>query len=227
MLFVSPLLHAGVISNFTTDNQGWTSVTFANVSSQPDFGSVPASSAVTWNAAGGNPGGYISKQDPDGNWQYFSAPAAFLGNQSSALGGSFLFDEILINNFGQPNLNPQGPLAALSNGTVTLVYGGNGGTAAISGTNWNSFSLALNAASWKVSTPNGAQATAAQISSVLSNLTGVYILSDFWTGSGASGEILGIDNVNLTSATPEPGSAALGLTGCLMLGICLRRRSRT
>jgi len=214
---------ASTLSTFTSNDEGWASRGFANISNEPAFGSVLTNSGVTFNASGGNPGGYISKQDPDGNWQYFNAPAAFLGNQSSAIGGSLSFDELIINTFGQPALNPQGPLVALTNGSLTLVYGGGGSTPPVSGSAWNSLTVPFAAGSWKVGTPAGAVATTAQFSSVVSGLTGLYILSDFWTGSGGNGEILGLDNVKLQSNAPEPGTAAACLAGLGLLVAALRR----
>ncbi len=218
-LFTSHAL-ADVTSTFDTNNDGWGTLGFANVGvGTPDFASAPVVSAVVFNASGGNPGGFISKEDPDGNWQYFSASAAFLGNQSAALGGDLTFDEIIVNNT-QPALNPQGPLVAITNGSTILVFGGGGGTPVISGTSWNSFNVPLTASSWKVTNFSGATATSAQFNSVLSGLTGLYILSDFWTGSGGDGETLGLDNVDLhapTTAAPEPKMTFLLLVGMGLL----------
>jgi hypothetical protein len=57
---------------------------------------------------------------------------AFLGNQFSAIGLSLTFDELIVNTFAQPALNPQGPLVAITNGTLTLVFGGGGAAPPIS-----------------------------------------------------------------------------------------------
>jgi hypothetical protein len=222
---------ADSISSFNTDSEGWGSAAFLNVSNFPDFASLQSTSEVTYNSTGGNPGGYISKADPDGNWQYFSAPAAFLGDDTGDITGVLSFDELILNTFGFPALNPQGPIVAATNGTLTLVYSGGGTTPPISGTAWNSLSVPLLAASWNVSTPAGAIATVGQFNSVWSSLTGLYILSDYWTGSGANGEIIGLDNVKLlapsqTSATPEPGTAGVCLIAFGALGAFLRRVRR-
>jgi len=217
---------ASTISTFTSNDEGWTSLGFPNVAGAPDFALTPLNSGVTYNATGGDPGGYVSKQDPDGNWQYFSAPAAFLGDQSGAAGGNLTFEELIITTFGQPALNPQGPLVALTNGTLTLVYGGGGLTPAISGTAWNSLTVPLSAALWKVSTPTGAVATSAQFNSVLSGLTGLFILSDYWTGSASDGEIVGLDNVDLPGLVPEPGTATGCLAGLWIMAGVLRKAKR-
>lgn len=218
---------AAAVSTFNSDAEGWTSVGFQNVANYPLFPTVVTTSGVDYNAAGGHPGGYISKADPDGNWQYFSAPASFLANQSAAVGQNLTFDELILNTFGQPALDPQGPLVAISAGATTLVYGGADSTPAISGAGWNSLAVPLVAGSWRIGTPTGAVATSAQFNSVMSSLTGLYILSDFWTGSGGNGEIVGLDNVNLpvaVSAVAEPSTVLSLLAGGVLL--LKRRRDR-
>jgi len=48
---------------------------------------------VQWVAADGNPGGYISVEDSvTGGVTYFSAPPAFLGDQTAFLGRALVFD---------------------------------------------------------------------------------------------------------------------------------------
>jgi hypothetical protein len=59
---------------------------------------------------------------------------------------------------------------------------GDGSTPAISETSWNSFTVPLNASSWMVTNFSGAAATSAEFNSVLSSLTGLYTLGDFWMG---------------------------------------------
>jgi hypothetical protein len=225
LVFLAGHAEAGTISTFDSDAEGWTSIGFSNVNNYPLFPTPVTNSAVgvDYQASGGNPGGYISKMDPDGNWQYFSAPAAYLGNQSAAIGTNLTFDELIVNTFGQPALSPQGPLVAITDGTTTLVYGGGNILPPISGSSWNSLSVPLVASDWTVSTPAGAAASSAQFNSVMSNLSGVYILSDFWTGSGGNGEIVGLDNVDL-APVPLPAAAWLLLSGLGGLGILARRR---
>jgi hypothetical protein len=86
-------VHAAVISSstFDTDSEGW---------SVADWGCtgtcIVATYPVTYNASGGDPGGYVSSTDPSPNDFRFAAPAKFLGDQTAAYGGSLhldLFDQ--------------------------------------------------------------------------------------------------------------------------------------
>jgi Laminin B (Domain IV) len=226
LLWIGAALLAGnagatTISTFDSGKQGWTGVGFADIDF-PDFSSPLVLGGVVYHGKGGNGGGYISQQDPDGNWQYFSAPGAFLGDQSAAIGQYLTFDELIINNFGANALNPQGPLVAVTNGTLTLVYGGGNVPPPISGSDWNSLSVPLEASSWKVDDPDGATATTGQFTSVFSDLTGFFISSDFWRAAGDKGEKIGLDNVKLSTATyrmPEPSAWAdwLGMLGVVVV----------
>lgn len=217
-------LSASVVSTFNTTNESWDSVGFSASGSYPNFSAAPIVGAVTYNSTGGNPGGYISKQDPDGNWQYFRAPAAFLGNQIGSIGAALTFDLIRLDTFPTSALSPQGPLVAVTNGSLVLVYAA---AAAIPTAAWQSYNVPLTAIGgfWKVTDPTGADATVAQFNSVFSSLTGLYILGDFTNGSGTNGEIIGLDNVVLNSnvAVPEPASVGLCFLG---LGLLIARVRR-
>src|SRR6202521_296513 len=82
--------HAAAVSNFNVNDEGWRSVTLGF----PDPRTPPAilqTFLPNWLPAGGNPGGYIFNNDPNGNVQYWLAPASFLGNQSAAYSNSLLF----------------------------------------------------------------------------------------------------------------------------------------
>lgn len=110
-----------VSSTFDVDEQGWV-VRDLNCS---NYG-VVNSYAVTWHSTGGHPGGYISAIDPSNNCFFFDAPAAYLGDQSSRIGGSLQFSvrtdlnnwepgsvvllvgnsgQVLVHDFVQPDLN--------------------------------------------------------------------------------------------------------------------------
>jgi len=120
-------------------------------------------------------------------------------------------------------LLPQGPLVAITDSTTTLVWGGGNIAPPVSSSSWNSFVVTMTARSWHVGTPEGADATPAQFSAVMSNLTGLYLLADFWGGSGSTGEVLGLDNVTLLSPVPEPASGLLLLAGLGALAVARRR----
>src|SRR5882757_10615082 len=79
---------AAAISTFDTDAENWSVVSFTNPNAG-DF-SVLGTTAPTYNATGGNPGGFISTVDPDSGDFMFGAPSKFLGNQTGA--GSLSYD---------------------------------------------------------------------------------------------------------------------------------------
>lgn len=211
---------SGAVSNFNTNKEGWDSVGFGISSYYPDFTNAPVvGTGVTFVPSSGNPGGYISKQDPDGNWQYFSAPSAFLGNQISTIGGLLTFDLIRLDGFSTQTLNPQGPLVAITNGSLVLVYASTAIVPTTAG--WSSYAVPFTIGpSWRLADPNGAAATQTQFNSVLSGLTGLYLLGDFTNGSGdimdTNGDSYGLDNVNF-AVVSEPSSIALALFGLAVL----------
>lgn len=66
-------------SSFDAGLEGWTA----------------AAVALSWQSAGGNPGGYLRGAD-QANTSYLIAPAAFRGDLSSFDGGTMAFDHIAI-----------------------------------------------------------------------------------------------------------------------------------
>lgn len=228
LLAGSPAAQGAALSTFAANSEGWTTLRFADTGF-PDFNSIGGTDAPIHSAAGGNPGGRISIQDPTAGWQYFSAPAAFLGDQSGALGQNLTFDMIRLDANFIAALAPQGPLVAATNGTTVLVYSGAFSVPVTSG--WTNYSVALSAGNWRVNTPLGAVATAGQLSAVFGNLTGLYLDADFFAGAAAAGqgvpETIGLDNVNLpgsTSSVPEPSSLALVGLSVAVLGVRARRK---
>lgn len=184
-----------VTSSFDSGNEGWSVVTF-------DLGRgnyKPINTfAVTNNSSGGNPGGYISIGDPDGNYSTFSAPTKFLGDKAGATSLSYdLFDT------GGHDLNGVADVM-LFGATENLIYHS---SSIAPGTTWTTpitvdFTASNN---WHVNSVSGRQATTADLDSVLSDLQGLYIRSEYHFG----GEISGLDNVQLATAVPEPSSLAL------------------
>lgn len=229
LVLVAVSMNAGTIasSTFNTDREGWYSYSFALLGNgAPNFlASFGGQSTPTWESTGGNPGGFIEQQDPDHGWQYFTAPAAFLGNQSAALNGSLTFDLIDLEDFGQsPNF---GPTVGITDGTTVLVYG-----MTTIATSWQSYMVTFpsSANGWFVTSLDGQQATPAQLEAVLGNLSGLYIRADWFGGSQTenNGEIIGLDNVVLASpsGTPEPGTLVLLGSGVLGLASVARRKLR-
>jgi len=216
-------------STFSAGTEGWDSFSFLD-NGEPEFNRFFGGSfAVTYNP-GSSP--YISAQDPDEGWEYFRAGPAFLGNQSAALGGTFVFNIARLDTFPDQMNNPEPPPVALASGNLILVYTG---SVAVPSSVFATDTIPLNAdGSWKISDPGtgaiGAAATQAQLSTVLSNLTGLYILGDWFFGAGPiNGDTYGIANVSLNagpaSATPEPAPSILLASALLGLAY-LRRRAR-
>jgi Laminin B (Domain IV) len=214
--------HAGTLamSTFTSGTEGWDSYSFVD-NGEPEFtrafdGSYP----VTYNPAVGGASAYISAQDPDQGWQYFRAGPAFLGNELAALDGTFAFSIARLDTFDDAMNSPEPPPLAIAGGNLVLAYIGSV-PAPTSAFTTDTIPLAANG-SWVIDNVDGsfgAAATQAQLSTVLSNLTGIYILGDWFFGAGPTdGDIYGIANVSLNagpvSATPEPATA-------LLLGVAL------
>ena len=204
---------ANVISTFSTDQDGWTSVTLAF----PNPGAPPAvlnTYTPTWNPAGGNPGGYISNPDPDGNVQYWHAPAQFLGNLSDYLNGSLSFDV--------EDAPASGPFTEED---VIVTGGGLTLTHQLSGTptgTWATFSVPLSAAGWTINTRTGAAASSTDMQTLLSSVTNIYIRGEFYL----SNDTQALDNVVLAAGVPEPATAvsmALALLGLTLVELRRRR----
>lgn len=219
-----------VSATFDSGPSGWSSLSFLADPNDdhPIFSSTVSAYPVTWTATGGDPGGAINLADQDSGWQYFVASSAFLGNQSAAEGGTLSFD--LLRTDTNSSFPPQsGPPLAITNGTLVLVFAPSSVTFPTTA-GWTDYSFALSASAGDifVTSPTGAHATQAQINSVLSDLTGLYILSDWYTGIGDS---YNLDNVVLSSAvaTPEPATWVLILAGFTAVGLqgFLKRKLRS
>ncbi len=194
-----------VQSTFDTGADGWFAVDI-NQQTQTVLGIFP----VTWNATGGNPGGYISSTDPSSHTFYFAAPSQFLGDQSAALGGSIKFD--LADEFS----------SGVPHGAVVLQGAGHilGYVAPSPGTGFTPYMIPLTPGGWTdlatMSTP-----TTAVFDATVGSLQAFLILGDWNAGADNTS----LDNVSLNTSVPEPGSAAvllgLGVSGA---GLLLRRR---
>src|SRR5688500_4666332 len=89
MLTLAPSARADAIavSTFDTGGEGWNAVSINN------SGVLSGTHTVTWNSTGGNPGGHISRIDPQsGSIVYFNAPSKFLGDVSAAYGGTLGYE---------------------------------------------------------------------------------------------------------------------------------------
>ena len=209
------ILAAPLASNtFNAGAEGWLGVT-----TNLDYVVQLSGLALTHAASGGNPGGYVSILDPSSDETFLSAPAAYLGNQLGALGGTLRYDTI-------SNLAPtwDGADVVIVGNGVVLVYD----IPVTIGAAWSSFVVSLApGANWRVGTTGGAAATMADFQTALVNLSGLYITAE--TVSGVI-EVNGLDNVSLwASEVPEPSAMGLllaGLAGGAIVGRWRRTRVR-
>jgi hypothetical protein len=202
---------AAAISTFDIDSENWSVVSFTN----PNAGnfSVLSTTAPTFHATGGNPGGYISTTDPDNGDFMFSAPAKFLGNQSGA--GLLSYDL----NYPVGNLDYKPVDIMLTDGATRLLWLSNP-TPAL-GPSFTHVAVGLApSANWHLGSNSGATPTAGDFQAVLSNLTGLFISGEYTAGLI---ETPGLDNVKLS--VPEPSSLALLAIGSLAIA-SLRRCQR-
>jgi hypothetical protein len=195
VLSLQPLVRADVSDTFSTDNGGWGHV-------------GDSTTPPTFNATGGNPGGYISIFDlAEGSGDFMVAPAKYLGNQSGALNQTLQFDILL-----SDAPTGQSDDVVFSNGTTNLAYLFNPQPGAGS---WIHETLTLNTSdpNWHLGTNLGPAPAQSDFQNVLSSLTLLEILADYHAGS----ETVGLDNVVLHTV-PEPSSLALLVIAALALG---------
>lgn len=178
----------------------------------------PAGGSPSYQATGGNPGGYAQVVDGgQGQVIYWVAPSKFLGNLSSYVGGTLSFDlsqSPLANLF----LAPNGDIQLVSPGLtiVTEVYSNSNLPAIAFKTETVSLSTAT---AWRVGTTAGALASVSDIQTVLGNLTGLMIRGEISLLIDTNR----LDNVVLAQSVPEPSSGALILAG-LAAAFLLRKR---
>jgi len=209
-----------VVSNFNSTAESWT------------LGDSDPSSSLTYFATGGNPGGYILFTDAaQGNNDVFSAPAKFLGNDSSFMGGTMSFD--LAHNEPADDITIS-PL---------VIFGGTGDTLSLiiaapaTSSNpytWTSYNIGLNSSAGFVfdggtnsgsgfNLSGGTAATPGDISVVLGNVTAIYVPADMHNGT----EVTGLDNFALASV-PEPSTWGVLAGGAVaLLAFCRRRFSNS
>lgn len=206
-------VQAGFIATSTFDSgaDGWTAHELGG-----------NANSLTWHATGGNPGGYVNAVDiQDAHSWYWIAPAKFLGDVSSAYGGTLTFD--LREHGTTASFAPEGD-SRLTGGGITLVFD----TVNDPTSNWTSYSVSLleTAPGWHLNSVTGAAPTQTQFQTVLTSLTSLSIRGEYISGAD-NGDL---DNVFLNTpsavAVPEPGSLALLGAGsvCLLGWYCRGRR---
>lgn len=188
--------HAALNHGFDTGSQGWTVV---------DGGDM------VWVASGGNGGGYL--QFTDLNSDDMRGVLTLGGaDWSQYLGGTLSFDARNISGhsnfwapFGEVRITSTGGAAV----TVDIAAAGQPGADGL----WHTYTLVLSPASF---------------GAVLGSVQSLSIKTEFGISDPAQPstfETMGLDNVRLTAAVPEPAAWLLMLGGGLLLGLA-RRRAR-
>ncbi|MGD9861712.1 MAG: laminin B domain-containing protein [Pseudodonghicola sp.] len=141
-----------------------------------------------WVATGGNPGGYIEAVDyAYGDVWYFVAPEKFLGDKSAYAGGDLQFD------LKQSSLSSQfdDEDVVITGGGKTIVLN----TVNNPGLDWTHYAVTLDTdTDWRLNSVSGAVASQADIDTVLSDVTSLWIRGEYVSGSDTGG----LDNVVLT-----------------------------
>lgn len=217
VLALAPAARADAIaySNFDTNAEGWNAISL-NAS-----GAVSGTHTVTWNATGGNPGGHLSRPDPQsGTTFYWNAPAAFLGDVSAAYGGTLGYE---VRHSGGALYNAADVILVGGASPLTLVYD----AAALPTTAWTPFAIPFSQGQWRVGTLSGAFATQQQLMNVLSALTALRIRGEYINNTAETGYL---DNVSMNAPdpepTPEPAALALMGTGLAGCAVVARRKHR-
>jgi len=205
---------ANTVSNFDTNDEGWV---IGNINSPVAVGGTQA---ATYNAAGGNPGGYISTNDVF-DITGFIAPSSYTGNQSANLGGTLTFS---LQDLVTPD-NVAYPTVVIYSGGSSIAY-----AASLLTTAWTTFSVPLSSTGWTVypgGEANGATpVSAATFATIMANITSLAIEADWHTGA----DITGLDSVAMTAAqvatTPIPAALPLFASALGGLGFAGWRRRR-
>jgi hypothetical protein len=207
-MICSTAMAATISSTFDSDVDGWTAT---NV----------LAGSPSHVAAGGNPGGYLFIDNNEGNIAYVSAPAKFLGNLTSYIGGTLSFDSNQLTGtgiwIGQPGL-PDTGVVYIIGPTITGIRDLQPGTVPVG--SWLSHSANLVAADWGLS--------AADFATLMANVTAIRVHLEATFGA----ETNGFDNFVLQSASteppasdiPEPATVTIVAAG---LGLIAFRRGRS
>lgn len=214
-LALTPCAHSqGTLASSTFDNslQGWTLVdlSFPTVGSPPPILGVMT---ATWNASGGNPGGHISFDDVTGNVFYFTAPSAYLCNQSAAYGGRLSYDlGVTGTGFGSPPGFHQEDVVLVGAG-MTLIHDTGFTPAPSAGVTWQGFTAEFVETEWRHDSLFGAPATQADLLAVLGSLEALYIRGEYLFGTDDIGYL---DNVVLATTGNSfcAGDGALAACPC-------------
>jgi hypothetical protein len=183
---------AEISSTFDTDLDGWTS---------------SPGGTMTFGATGGNPGGFLRHADADNTDMFVSAPAKFLGDRSSFIGGTVSFDGIATDGV-TGDYSPYGIVKLRSGGAEVFADLAPANNPAAT---WSTFSAPLSAPTFGTDP--------ATFAAILGNLTAIEVLTESRIGVV---ETVGFDNFRLSSPVPEPTIGTLAA-----ISLFIRRRNGT
>jgi hypothetical protein len=210
-IFATQASAASIVSNFDNAGaglDGWTVTGDA-------VGGVPS-----YQSTGGNPGGFAQVLDGGtGQVIYWVAPSKFLGDLSSYAGGTLRFD-MSQSPVSSLFLSSVGDIQLISPGLtlVTDIFSASN----LPTTAFKTETVSLSTATpWRLTTTSGALASAADLQTVLGNVTGLRIRGEISLLIDTNG----LDNVVLeqSQGVPEPATGALMLAG-IGAAFLLRKR---
>jgi hypothetical protein len=212
VLLVSASVASGAAtSTFDAGTEGW---------EVGDFFATSGAATPSHFSSGGNPGGFLSTGDIF-SWNAWQAPAAFLGNHSSAYGQTLHVEQ-------RTNGADAGafPLVVLSDGTLMLQF--RTLPPAPGNVVWTLYDVPLLASGgWEIANGSGGAgpaASEAQLQQVLGNIAFLNLNADWLSGA----DVADLDNVRLgvAAAIPEPSTYALMIAGLALVGFMANRRRK-
>jgi hypothetical protein len=170
---------AGLTNTFEINSENWLMVSYPFHSHAPN----PATSSLPFDGTFGNPAGSVRAGDfyPETG---IAAPVSYLGNKLSFYRGRILYEIYL-----RYTDNVLYPAVVLNGGSMSLYY--DAPSPPLNA--WQQREIPLSETGWKVS-GSGTPATESIFKTVLSNLAGLYIYTEWHTGADDTS----VDNISMT-----------------------------